>query len=374
MIVGEGQAPPGPVKRGADAQIVASATSSSPPGRPPARSTGWAAGRSRRPIPRDGGRTWRAGPNPSDSGAAIGHAFIDLAADEQGDVPPRLARRPRPAGPTTAPAKEEKRDANAPSPGKGLRYARSTDGGHDVVGEPDAGREDLRVLLEHAGGRRRAGGSASCTATRAARHGRRRVATTSATRGSQPVDRRRLRLERQRLPARRRRTRVRRTSARPTRPSGPPAATGGQPARSSSRATRGTTWSAPVSSSPATPPPGTPTSPPDPARPLAVAWDAYVDKGARVFAVILADGGKTWTRRTQLSAAGASATHPRRRRTGDGVPRLLDFQPRRQCAGDVGERSAPDPVPPPGEDRALRLTTLRFDPQPDRRRRTSGPA
>ena len=58
----------------------------------------------------DAGRTWRAGPNPADDGLTIGHSFIDLAAGDDG---------------TFHLVWLDSREATA----KGLRYARSTDGG-----------------------------------------------------------------------------------------------------------------------------------------------------------------------------------------------------------------------------------------------------
>jgi hypothetical protein len=63
-------------------------------------------------ISSDGGRTWRAGPNPSDDGLTIGHSFIDLAADA--------------AGAFHLVWLDSREGAGA---GKGLRYSRSIDGG-----------------------------------------------------------------------------------------------------------------------------------------------------------------------------------------------------------------------------------------------------
>ncbi|MDB5295851.1 MAG: sialidase, partial [Phycisphaerales bacterium] len=68
-------------------------------------------------VSADGGRTWAAGPNPADDGASTGHAFVDVAADAGGAFHCGwLDGR----GPD---------DGKGNGPGKGLRYARSTDGG-----------------------------------------------------------------------------------------------------------------------------------------------------------------------------------------------------------------------------------------------------
>ncbi|RBP45911.1 BNR repeat protein [Roseimicrobium gellanilyticum] len=57
----------------------------------------------------DGGKTWKAGPNPADDGSTTGHGFLDVAADARGSF--HL---------TWLDTRGEKR---------GLRYARSEDGG-----------------------------------------------------------------------------------------------------------------------------------------------------------------------------------------------------------------------------------------------------
>jgi predicted neuraminidase len=57
----------------------------------------------------DGGKTWEQGPNPADDGSTTGHGFLDVAANAGGDF--HL---------TWLDTRGEKR---------GLRYARSTDGG-----------------------------------------------------------------------------------------------------------------------------------------------------------------------------------------------------------------------------------------------------
>jgi hypothetical protein len=40
-------------------------------------------------------------------------------------------------------------------------------------------------------------------------------------------------------------------------------------------------------------------------------WDAYTEAGTAVFAATSRDAGRTWSAPRQLSAAGATATHPR---------------------------------------------------------------
>jgi Neuraminidase (sialidase) len=121
VSVDSGQPPPEPAHRGMDAQVAAAGDrvvalwttegKADRFGRGPmacARST-------------DGGKTWSAGANPSDDGQAIGHAFIDLAADASGvfhAVWLDGRERDGASGASTRPAA-----------GKGLRYARSDDAG-----------------------------------------------------------------------------------------------------------------------------------------------------------------------------------------------------------------------------------------------------
>jgi hypothetical protein len=50
---------------------------------------------------------------------------------------------------------------------------------------------------------------------------------------------------------------------------------------------------------------------------LAAVWDAYTESGTAVFCTISTDAGRTWTAGARLSAAGATATHPRVIRSGD---------------------------------------------------------
>jgi photosystem II stability/assembly factor-like uncharacterized protein len=112
--VGENQPPPSPIHRGMDAQLAAS-----PDGTHllAAWTTAGASDRfGRGPIATaysaDSGHTWTPGPNPADDGLATGHAFLDLACDAKGSF--HLVWL----------------DGRDNATGKGLRYARSDDGGH----------------------------------------------------------------------------------------------------------------------------------------------------------------------------------------------------------------------------------------------------
>ena len=51
---------------------------------------------------------------------------------------------------------------------------------------------------------------------------------------------------------------------------------------------------------------------------IAVVWDAMTEGRGAVFAATSADGGKTWSPAAQISAATASATHPRVVKSGSG--------------------------------------------------------
>jgi hypothetical protein len=119
VTVGGGQSAPMPTKRGLEPQIAAAGdrlvavwTTGAPTrfGRGPLASA----------VSSDGGRTWTPGPNPSDDKLATDHAFADLAADDAGNfhcvwLDGRHGARPD--------------GTIAEDAGKGLRYARSTDGG-----------------------------------------------------------------------------------------------------------------------------------------------------------------------------------------------------------------------------------------------------
>ena len=109
--LGAGQSGPDPVKRGADAQIAAAGDR---------LVAAWTTGAETRfgrgplatAVSSDGGRTWRPGPNPADDGLETDHAYVDLATDDAGAFHAVWL---------------DGRDG--PDAGKGLRYARSTDGG-----------------------------------------------------------------------------------------------------------------------------------------------------------------------------------------------------------------------------------------------------
>jgi Neuraminidase (sialidase) len=117
VIVG-GELTPDPIKRGNDAQIVASGDRLYA-----VWTTGAATKMGRGPLAAshsgDGGKTWTPAKSPSDASGVIDHAFNDLAADDSGnfhavwlDARPSAATLTSPDMPT-----------------KGLRYARSADGG-----------------------------------------------------------------------------------------------------------------------------------------------------------------------------------------------------------------------------------------------------
>jgi hypothetical protein len=117
--VGEGQPGPGPAKRGLDPQIAAAGDK---------LVAVWTSGAETRfgrgplatAISTDGGRTWTPGANPSDDRLATDHAFADVVADDAGNFHCVWldGRHGAKADGTIA------EDA-----GKGLRYARSGDGG-----------------------------------------------------------------------------------------------------------------------------------------------------------------------------------------------------------------------------------------------------
>lgn len=107
--IGADQPAPEPIHRGMDAQIAASGDhviaiwttgADTKMGRGPLATA----------ISNDGGKTWTAGASPSDDGQISDHAFVDIAADDAGTFH-AVWLDPRDGG------------------GKGLRYARSSDGG-----------------------------------------------------------------------------------------------------------------------------------------------------------------------------------------------------------------------------------------------------
>jgi photosystem II stability/assembly factor-like uncharacterized protein len=117
--VGDGQPTPDPVKRGNDAQVVAAGDR---------LLAVWTVGADTRmgrgPLAAaasdDGGRTWTPAAGPSDSRLPIDHAFVDLAADDAGNFHCVWLDGRHGAGPD---------GTVADGAGKGLRYARSADGG-----------------------------------------------------------------------------------------------------------------------------------------------------------------------------------------------------------------------------------------------------
>jgi photosystem II stability/assembly factor-like uncharacterized protein len=135
--VGTNQPAPSPIHRGQDAQVAASghnlvaawttAGSLDKYGRGPIATA----------VSHDAGRTWHPGPNPADDNQSTGHAFIDLAADAQGtfhmvwldgrETTPS-ADQPRPL-PSPGIHPGETAPTTQKSPGKGLRYTRSTNAG-----------------------------------------------------------------------------------------------------------------------------------------------------------------------------------------------------------------------------------------------------
>ena len=105
--LGEGQ-PATIAHRGMDAQIAASGEKLVAVW-PTAGNDKMGRGPMATAISGDGGKTWRAGPNPADDGTLGGHSFIDVAADDRG---------------TFHLVWLDSREGAS----KGLRYARSNDG------------------------------------------------------------------------------------------------------------------------------------------------------------------------------------------------------------------------------------------------------
>ena len=109
--VGVGQAEPDPVHRGMDAQIAAAGDHVVAVWTTAGTEDRFGRGPLATAFSGDGGKTWKAGPNPADHGLGIGNAFIDLTADADGVFHCVWL------------------DGRTGGMGKGLRYARSTDGG-----------------------------------------------------------------------------------------------------------------------------------------------------------------------------------------------------------------------------------------------------
>jgi hypothetical protein len=79
----DGAVPPGSMRRGDDAQIVANGNAVVAVWS--IRGTGWGgSGPLSSAVSRDGGRSWSPGGNPSDNGLTTGHGFVDLLADREG--------------------------------------------------------------------------------------------------------------------------------------------------------------------------------------------------------------------------------------------------------------------------------------------------
>jgi hypothetical protein len=128
VAVGAGQPAPEPAHRTLDAQIAASGDK---------LVAVWTTGAETRfgrgplatAISDDGGKTWHVGANPADDGLATDHAFADIAADDAGNFHAVwLDGRERGADAVKSAASGAAASAST-SAGKGLRYARSIDGG-----------------------------------------------------------------------------------------------------------------------------------------------------------------------------------------------------------------------------------------------------
>jgi hypothetical protein len=119
VSVGESQPSPEPAHRGADAQIAASGNRVVAVWTTGSTEDRFGRGPMACAYSADGGKTWTPGGNPADDGTATGHAFIDIAADSDGTfhIVWLDTRNDTKSGATTRPS------------GKGLRYARSIDGG-----------------------------------------------------------------------------------------------------------------------------------------------------------------------------------------------------------------------------------------------------
>jgi Neuraminidase (sialidase) len=110
--VGVGQEAPEPAHRGMDAQIAASGEHVVAVWTTEGTEDRFGRGPMACAYSGDGGKTWKAGPNPADDGKATGHAFVDVTADADGTF--HLVWLD---------------NRGADTAGKGLRYARSSDGG-----------------------------------------------------------------------------------------------------------------------------------------------------------------------------------------------------------------------------------------------------
>jgi hypothetical protein len=107
--VGVGQPEPDPVHRGMDPQVAAAGDKVVAVWTTAGTEDRFGRGPLATAISADGGRTWQVGPTPADHGRGIGNAFLDLAADADGAFHCVWL------------------DGRTGT--KGLRYARSADGG-----------------------------------------------------------------------------------------------------------------------------------------------------------------------------------------------------------------------------------------------------
>jgi hypothetical protein len=123
VVVGAGQPAPEPAHRGMDAQIAVAGDRLVAIWTSEGKEDRFGRGPMVSAYSSDGGRTWSAGRNPADDRQASGHAFIDIAADQGGTF--HTVWLDGRADPQASHGSA----ASKPSAGKGLRYARSTDGG-----------------------------------------------------------------------------------------------------------------------------------------------------------------------------------------------------------------------------------------------------
>lgn len=315
--VGVGQPGPDPAHRGLDAQIAASGKK---------LVAMWTTGAETRfgrgplatAISDDGGKTWHAGPNPADDGLATDHAFADVTADDAGNFHAVwLDGRERgvDALKSAAAAPDSKAAGNSTSAGKGLRYARSTDGGrtwsanvtldaqcceccwNTLLALPggvvhvlyrDRDPRDMSLISSTDGGKTwgesatvgafnwafdgcpHVGGALAATGA----DGKSLVATVWTAKGADALGVFAVALN---------------SSANAAAPSSPAQLGGPQSSRPDIAAGADGT--------------------------VVASWDAYVEDaehpGNRAFAAKSPDGGKTWSKPITLSDAGASATYPR---------------------------------------------------------------
>jgi hypothetical protein len=313
--VGAGQPAPEPAHRGMDAQIAASGDRLVVVWTTEGKEDRFGRGPMASAFSGDGGKTWSPGPNPADDGAATGHTFVDIAADDQGAfhlvwLDGRSERVLRTSAivtgvPTTQPT----------STGKGLRYARSTDGGAswsaNVTIDPQTCECCWNTVATGPGGKilvlYRDFSPRDMALARSDDGGRTWLKPTTVGAFGWDVN-------------------------------GCPHVGGGlafgakpgelfatvwtakdndhRGAYTLASRDGGATWSAPQQLGNAD------SWHPDITRAndrLVAAWDAYVDGGTAAFTASSVDNGRTWTAPQRLNAADASATHPRLITTPAGV-------------------------------------------------------